>query len=123
MSGAGFDSSTSSEEVLHEVRNARDVEILLEFVLLGGGSYGVAQACIARVQGRRKGTDERQVLRLDPVAPPFLQLFTIVSLLVSRQECGNELVATLADLASRRANRSSISAGHAVPRTVESPEA
>src|ERR1700749_2642272 len=47
----------------------------------------------------REGTDQRQVIRLEPLASPLSDLLGVVSLLIRRQKHRNELVAAFPDLA------------------------
>src|SRR5581483_4217441 len=80
-------------------------EILVEFVLLSRRTDCDAQPCIThasqQVWDRREGTDEREILTLEPLSTPILHFFAVIPLFVDRQKHGNELVAALADLTSR----------------------
>src|ERR1700694_2750323 len=53
-----------------------------------------------QVRDRGEGAHQRQVLRLEALAAPFLHFLAVVPLFGGRKENGNELVAALADLAS-----------------------
>jgi hypothetical protein len=92
-----------------QVGDAGDLEILVQFVLLGRRTDGDAQARIAdapqQIGHRREGAHQRQVLGLEALAAPLLQFLAVVLLLFGGQKFGNELVATLSDLTSRLLGR------------------
>ena len=73
---------------IDQVGDARDVEVLVQFVLLGRRADCDPQTGIPhasqQVRDRRERADERQVLGLEPVAPPLLQFLAVVPLLVAR---------------------------------------
>jgi hypothetical protein len=87
-----------------QVADACDVEILLEFILLGGGRDGNPESDIAhppqQVRNCRERSHKRQVLGLETIATPLLQFLTVVSLFAGGEEDGNELVSPLANLTS-----------------------
>src|ERR1700676_4086870 len=87
-----------------QVGDARDVEVLPKLVLLCrrrdcDPKAGITHA-LEKVRDRRERTHQRQVFRLETIAPPLFQFLAVVPLFVGGQEYGNELVSALADLAS-----------------------
>ena len=68
----------------------RDVEILVELILLGGGSDGDPDAGIPhapqQIGDRREGAHQRQILGLEAVAAPFLHFLAVVPLFVGGKE-------------------------------------
>jgi hypothetical protein len=74
-------------------------------VLLGRRTNSYAQARVAdapqQIWDRGKGTHQWQILGLESLAAPLLQFLAMVSLRLVGEKFGNELVASLADLAPR----------------------
>jgi hypothetical protein len=100
----GFLGILGRGSLVDQVGDGRDVEVVAEFVLLGGGSDGNPCAGIAhaskQIGDRGEGADQRQVLGLETRAAPFLHFLAVVPPFVSRKKYGNELVAALPDLTS-----------------------
>ena len=89
---------------IHQVGNACDVEIQVDFILFRRGSNrnskaGVASA-LQQVRDRREWTHKRQIFGLEAFAAPLFHFFAMVPLLVGGQEDGSELVPVFANLAS-----------------------
>ena len=88
MSGAGLDSSTSSELVVTSTRSVMPAisRILLELILLGGDATAMripaSLHAPQQVRDRGEGTHQRQVFGLEALAAPFLHLLAVIPLRV-----------------------------------------
>ena len=88
---------------VHKVGDARNIEVLLKFILLGRGSDRNTSPA-SRTRRSRSGTAEKgrtsgkySVLR--SIAAPFFQFFAVVPLFVLGQKDRNQLVSPFSDLA------------------------